>query len=121
MMTFRLQVIILLCMFLAAVYLVNLMRKKRMSFTYALGWFFIVICICILTIWPMLLDKLANLIGIASPMNMLFFFGFCFAVAVIFALSMTISHLSDRVKKLAQEIAIIRKDMYENYRKISDQ
>lgn len=121
MMTLRLQVIILFCMLLAAIYLVNLMRKKRMSFTYALGWFFIVICVSVLTIWPVLLDRLAEMIGIASPMNMLFFFGFCFAVVLIFALSMTISHLSDRVKKLAQEIAIIRKDMYENYQKSSEE
>ena len=102
-------------MLLAVIYIVNTMRKKRMDFRYGLGWLLVIACISVLTIWPVLLDKLAKLLGIASPMNMLFFFGFCFAVMIIFSLSMTISHLADRVKKLSQEIAIIRKDMYENY------
>lgn len=114
-MTLRLQIIILICMVLATIYIVNLIRKKRMDFRYALGWMFIILCISVLTIWPSLLDKLAGVLGIASPMNMLFFFGFIFAVMVIFSLSMTISHLADRVKKLSQEIAIIRKDMYDKY------
>jgi hypothetical protein len=51
---------------------------------------------------------------------MLFFFGFCLAVVIIFSLSMTISSLSEKVKKLSQEIAIIRKDMYDSVQKISD-
>lgn len=118
-MTLRLQIIIFVCMILAMIYIVNLMRKKQLDFRYALGWLFIILCISVLTVWPSLLDVLAGVLGIASPMNMLFFFGFCFAVMVIFSLSMTISNLSDRVKKLSQEIAIIRKDMYENYHKIS--
>lgn len=114
-MTLRLQIIILVCMLVAMLWIVNLMRKKKMDFRYALGWLFIIACISVLTIWPVLLNKLAAILGIASPMNMLFFFGFCFAVVVIFSLSVTISHLTDRVKKLAQEIAIMRKDMYDRY------
>lgn len=116
-MTLRLQILLMVCMIFAMIYIVNLVRKKRMDFRYALGWLFIMLCISILTIWPVLLVKLSSLLGIASPTNMLFFFGFSFAVMVIFSLSMTISHLSDKVKKLSQEIAIIRKDMYENYQK----
>ncbi len=114
-MTLKLRIILLVVLFLAVVYIVNLMRKKKMNFGYGLGWLFIVACISVLTIWPVLLTKLSMLLGIASPVNMLFFFGFCFSVMVIFSLSMTISHLSDRVKKLSQEIAIMRKDMYERY------
>lgn len=117
-MALRLQIIILTCMLTASVYIVNLIRKKRMDFRYGLGWLCIIFCISVLAIRPVLLENLAGLLGIASPMNMLFFFGFCFSVIVIFSLSMTISHLTDKVKKLSQEIAIIRKDMYDNYQKV---
>ena len=102
---------------LATIYIINLIRKKKMDFKYGLGWLFIALCIFIMTIWPSLLLIISNLLGIASPMNMLFFLGFCFAIVVIFNLSISISHLSDMVKKLSQEIAIVRKDMYENYQK----
>lgn len=117
-MTLRLRTIIIVCMIMVLLYIINLIRKKKMDFRYGLGWIFIAVCISILAIWPFILDKMADVLGIASPMNMLFFFGFGFAVMVIFSLSMTISHLADRVKKLSQEIAIIRKDMYENYQNI---
>ena len=46
---------------------------------------------------------------------MLFFFGFCLSIVIIFTLSIALSNLTDKVKKMAQEIAIIRKDMYERY------
>lgn len=119
-MTLKLRIIILFIMFWAVIYIVNLMRKKKMDFRYALGWLTIIVCISILTIWPILLDKIAALLGIASPMNMLFFLGFVFSVLVIFSLSMAISHLTDKVKKLSQEIAIMRKDMYDKYNNNND-
>ncbi len=118
-MTFKLQIIILICMAAAVIYIVHKLRKKQMDFRYGLGWLLIALCISVFAIWPALLDKLAAVLGIASPVNMLFFFGFCLSVMVIFSLSMTISNLADKVKKLSQEIAIVRKDMYENYRKVS--
>ena len=117
-MSFRLQIIIIVSMILILLYIFNLMRKKRLDFKFAIGWILIDICIIILSVRPVILEKIAKLLGIASPVNMLFFFGFCFSVAIIFALSMTVSKLTDRVKKLSQEIAIIRKDMYDNYNKI---
>lgn len=37
------------------------------------------------------------------------------SIVIIFTLSIALSNLTDKVKKMAQEIAIIRKDMYERY------
>ena len=117
-MSFKLQIIIIVCMLIVLLYIFKLMKAKRLDFKFALGWIFVDICIIILSVQPAILEKIAKLVGIASPVNMLFFFGFCFSVAIIFALSMAISRLTDRVKKLSQEIAIIRKDMYDNYNRI---
>lgn len=115
MMSTRLQIILMIVMLLVVIYIVNLVRKKRIDFKYALMWLFVDICILLLTIVPDFLTILSKAIGIASPMNMLFFFGFCFAVIIIFFLSLSVSKLADKVRKLSQEIAIIRKDMHDNY------
>lgn len=117
-MSLRLQIIIIVCMTLILLYIFNLMRKRKLDFKFAIGWIFVDICIIVLSVAPIILEKISKLIGVASPVNMLFFFGFCFSVAIIFALSMTVSKLTDRVKKLSQEIAIVRKDMYDNYTKL---
>lgn len=114
-MALRTQIIILCFMFLAFVYIVNLMRRKVLDYKFALGWLVVIVVISILTIWPPLLSGCSGMLGIASPVNMLFFFGFCLLVILIFSLSITISRLEDRVKKLSQEIAIMRKDEYDRH------
>ncbi len=118
MMSLRLRVLIIVIMSLVMIYIVNLTRKKKIDFKYALGWLFVDLCILFLSVFPLILNEVALFLGIASPMNMLFFFGFCFAVIMIFSLSMSVSRLSDKVRKLSQEIAIIRKDMYDNYTRL---
>ena len=56
--------------------------------------------------------------AVGSTGDMLFFLGFCLSIVVIFSLSIAVSNLQDKVKKTAQEIAIIRKDMYDTYQKL---
>jgi hypothetical protein len=51
---------------------------------------------------------------------MLFFFGFCFSIVIIFSLSVALSHLSEKVKRMAQEIAIMKKDMYMEIKESKD-
>ncbi len=117
-MALRLQIIIIAFMLMIAIHIINLLRHKRLDFKYALGWLFVDFCILVLTVCPSLLKVIADFLGIASPMNMLFFFGFCFSLVIIFSLSMANSRLEDRVKKLSQEVAIVRKDMYDSDRRI---
>ena len=112
-MSVKLQILIIVVIILAMLYIVNHVRKKSIDFKYALLWLFVCICVLVLAIFPKLLNVVA--FGIASPVNMLFFFGFCLSIVVIFTLSIALSNLTDKVKKMAQEIAIIRKDMYERY------
>ena len=120
-MTLRLQIMVIIFIVLAVLYIVNQLRKKKLDYRFGLGWLLILFCILVLTVSPKLLSMLAGFLGITLPINMLFFFGFCFIVILVFSMSMMISSLSDRVKKLSQEIAILRKDMYDNYQKLSSE
>ena len=49
------------------------------------------------------------MIGVASPINMLFFLGFCFSLVIIFVLTVAISRVSIRMKQLTQELALYEK------------
>lgn len=109
-MTLRLQLIVIICMVIAIAYVVYLTRKKKIDFKYALVWILVAAIVLILTAFPILLVTITGLFGIATPVNMLFFLGFIFALIIIFTLSRTVSELSDKVKKLSQELAILRKD-----------
>ncbi len=102
------------------VYIMTLIGRKRMDFKFGFGWIFVSICIIILGIFPNLLVAISNLLGIASPVNMLFLFGFLLSIFIIFSLSMTISELTDKVKKLSQELAILRRDTYDSLNRVAN-
>lgn len=111
-MTLRIQVIVIICMLIAIVYIATLAKRKKIDYKYALCWMFVAAIVLIMAVFPSLLARLSMLFGIATPVNMLFFLGFIFSLIIIFTLSRTVSELSDKVKKLSQEIAILRKDYH---------
>ena len=59
---------------------------------------------------------LAKFMGIEVPSNMLFFLGFCFALVIIFVLTIAVSRMSIRIKNLTQEMALYEKRMKDNER-----
>lgn len=117
MMSVRLQIGIIVIMILVAGIIIRFLRKKSIDFRYGLAWLFVDGCIIILALFPRALNGLSGILGIASPVNMVLFVGLCLALVVIFALSMSVSALADKVRKLSQEIAILRKDMYDGDKK----
>ena len=71
-MSIKLQILIIVVIILAMLYIVNHVRKKSIDFKYALLWLFVCICVLVLAIFPKLLNVVAKAFGIASPVNMLF-------------------------------------------------
>lgn len=108
-MNIRIQIIVAVIVLIALCVIVNMIRKKRLELRYALAWLIVGVGILILDCFPSLIDWLAHKLGIASPVNMLFFFGFCFSLMIIFVLTISISRMSIRLKQLAQELALYEK------------
>lgn len=113
-MNIRIQIIIAVIVLAALAVIVNMIRAKRLELRYALAWLIVGIGILVLDCFPELIAKLAYAVGIASPVNMLFFFGFCFSLMIIFVLTVAVSRMSIRIKQLAQEIALQEKKNREN-------
>ena len=108
-MNIRIQIIVAVIVLIALCVIVKMIRKKRLELRYALAWLIVGVGILILDCFPSLIDWLAHKLGIASPVNMLFFFGFCFSLMIIFVLTISISRMSIRLKQLAQELALYEK------------
>lgn len=121
MMSVRLQIGIIFVMLIVAGMILHLLRRKSIDFRYALAWMSVDICIVVLALFPQTMTSLSEILGVASPVNMVLFLGLCLALLVIFSLSMSVSRLSDRVRKLSQEIAIIRKDMYDGDNRVREE
>lgn len=113
-MSVRIQIFIIVVCVIFFLYVANLLRKKKIDFKYALGWLALGLIILFLAAFPNVLAWISTQIGIASPVNMLFFFGLCLSLCMIFSQSVSLSRANDSIKKLAQELAILKKTIYED-------
>lgn len=105
-MNIKIQIIIAIGVLIALTIIINMIRRKKLELRYALVWLLVGVGILILDCFPEMLSWVSKRLGIVSPINMLFFFGFCFSLIIIFSLTMAMSRMSNRIKQLAQEMAI---------------
>ena len=75
-MNIRIQIIIGVIVIFALCIIVNMIREKKLELRYALAWLGVGIAILVLDCFPQVITWLAIKVGIASPINMLFFLGF---------------------------------------------
>lgn len=112
-MNIRIQVIVAIVLVLALCVIINMIRKKALELRYALAWLLVGSGTLILDLFPDVMMGLAKFMGIEVPSNMLFFLGFCFALIIIFVLTIAVSRMSIRIKNLTQEMALYKKYMQE--------
>jgi len=107
-MNIQLQIMIAITVIIAMIILILMVKKKYLELRYALVWFVMGIGVLVLGTFPRWIFWLSDVMGIADPVNMLFFVGFCFSLAVIFTLTIAVSRMSKRIKDLAQGIALLQ-------------
>lgn len=106
MMTVKLQLIIGFFLILALIAITNMIRQRKLELKYALSWLIAIAFVLVMDCCPILLVKVAGFLGIWDPVNMIFFLGFCFSLVIIFILTVTLSRMSERVRKLTQAVAL---------------
>jgi hypothetical protein len=89
----------------------ELVRRRRLSERYALLWLGSSVVLLILSAWANLLDKLSDLLGVATPVNTLFAVAFGFVLLLLLHFSATVSRLSEENKLLAQEAARLDQEL----------
>ena len=111
-MNIRVQIVVGVIIILALFVIVNMIREKELELRYALTW--LGVGIVVLDCFPQAITWLAVKAGVANPINMLFFLGFCFSLVIIFVLTIAVSRMSNQVKKLAQEVALFEESNKSN-------
>lgn len=95
---------------------VDLIRRGMLKEQYAILWLASAVVLLVLSMWRELLDNIASATGIAYPPSLLFLVAFLFLLLIVLHFSVIISSLSEKNKKLSQEIAII-KTFFEEHKK----
>ena len=106
-MNIRIQIIIAIFLIIALFIIVNMIRRKSLELRYALAWLIVGMGVLILDIFPGLIEWISKKMGIFTPVNMLFFLGFCFSLGIIFVLTIAVSRMSLRIKRISTRISII--------------
>jgi hypothetical protein len=76
-------------------------------------WFLTFLIIIILAVFPSLIDKIAFVLGIKEPTNAIFFIAIGILVNNIINLSFSMSESKKQSIRMAQEIALLKKDIFE--------
>jgi hypothetical protein len=98
---------------LVLVMVVELIRRGRLKERYSLLWLFAGAVLFILSSSRSLLEFFSNLVGIYYAPSFLFLLAFLFLLLITLHFSVVISGLSEKNKKLAQELALLRQEITE--------
>lgn len=103
----RIQIVALLASGALFLFVMELVRRRRLLERYALLWLFSSLVLIGLAAWRGGLEWLAQRFGIAYPPNALFFVAFGFVLALLLHFSSAVSRHSDQIKVLAQRLALV--------------
>ncbi len=107
-MNIRLQLIMVVSSILFLVYVIHMVRNKKIELKYILIWLLAGVAFIMLSVFPSILFWISQLLHIVEPVNTLFLSIIFFMLLIIFTLTVAISRNANRVKSLTQEIGIMK-------------
>jgi len=112
-MPIRQKIFALIAAIALCIFIVEMVRRKKLREEYSWLWLITSLGIIILVIWYDLLVFITRMIGAALPTTTLFVFGLLFLLLIALHYSVKISSLTDQVRNLAQKIAILQSELDE--------
>ena len=108
-MTARLQLYMILGAVILLAVIFCLLKRGLMSVKYSLLWLLLAVCLVIAAAVPYTVFVLRDLLDIQMPVNLIFLLMFCFVLVVLLSLSVAITQLAEKCKRLTQVNAILEK------------
>lgn len=92
-------------------FLVALLRSRRMREKYAFLWIALGVVVAVMAGFPDLVIGLTRLVGIQTPINLLFAGALIVLLLVCVQLSVEVSGLEEETRTLTEEVALLRLDV----------
>jgi len=89
-------------------FLVQLLRRRWIREKYAIIWILVAVGIAVFGAFPGLAVHVSRLVGVEVPANLMFAIAIVTLLAVCIQLSVAVSQLDERVRTLAEEVALLR-------------
>lgn len=108
-MTAQLQLFMILGAVVLLLIIFTFLKRGLMSVKYSLLWLLLAMGLVIAAAFPYVVYVLRDLLDIEMPVNLVFLLMFCFVLVVLLSLSIAISQLADKCKRLTQTNALLEK------------
>ncbi len=108
-MSFYLRIILIVAAVVSYIYVIHKIRKSQMKIENAIYWIMLSGVILLLSIFPQIVIWMASLIGVESPVNLLYLLMIFFIMWKVFSLTVKISQLENKINILTEELAIWKK------------
>lgn len=95
------------CSFGILIFVIDLIRREKMAFKYALTWLGICLAVLSFSIYDPLLYRLSRLAGFTLPSNFVFFLFLIFEILLGLLLTIYSNEQNKRSEILAQSVAIL--------------
>ncbi|MGC4868759.1 DUF2304 domain-containing protein [Micromonospora sp. DT53] len=88
--------------------IVELLRRRQLREKYGMLWLAVLVVVIPLSLFPRLLDNVAEILGVASGVSLVLFLGIVFLLLVCVHLSWEVSALEEETRTLAEDFALLR-------------
>lgn len=103
-----LQLILISVTIVFFIYIIDMVRLRKLELKYTLLWLFTSISFIAMAIFPDIIKWVADILSIKEPVNALFLITFFFLIMIIFSLTVAIAAKSRSIIALTQEIGLIK-------------
>ena len=109
--TLRALLVVLSLVFFAAV--VRLVARGRLQLKYSLLWMLLSIVMLLCALFPGLVARIAYLVGIQTPSNLVFLAGLGLLMVICMSLTIIVSWQTNDIRLLVQSVALLEKRVKE--------
>jgi hypothetical protein len=88
--------------------LFEMLRRRQLREKYAVFWVVVAVCTLVIAIFPSLLARASNALGVAVPSNLLFFVASMVLFVVSVQHSSELGRLEERNRTLAEELGLLK-------------
>ena len=107
------QVLICLIAILFGAFTFDLLRRQRLNIEYGLLWLLLTVGVLVVVGWKWLLFRLTFWMGARQPASILTLFSLAFLFFFLAFLTVQISTMAGRLKRLTQEVALLEHELRE--------
>ena len=113
-----LRIVLVAASGLSLLYVINKIRHSQMQIEYSLFWIILSVIMLVMAVFPQMVYWVATKLRMISPANFVFLFIIATLLLKTFMMTIEISRLEQKVKDLAQQVALDEKEQRDEMEEI---